>query len=71
MSAVFAQVVRRRMRAQHVTIRMLAKTMGVTMKRVREVRDHGTQPPWSGHRRFWEQDWLDGIRKAADTRNTQ
>ena len=72
MSAVFAQIVRRNMRREHVTIRALAGAMCVTMKRVREVRNHGTPPSfahapstYSG----WMQDWLDGIDRAKTSAN--
>lgn len=68
MSAVFAQIVRRNMRREHVTIRALACAMNLTMKRVREVRNHGTPPAWanaSSHYSGWMQDWLDGIDRAA------
>jgi len=66
MSAIFAQIVRRKMRAQGVTIRALSSTMNLTMTRVRQVRDHGTPPAWANaSEHCWKQDWLDGINAAA------
>ncbi len=66
MSAVFAQIIRRKMRRQGVTIRALASTMNLTMKRVREVRDRGTAPVWANaSEHSWKQDWLDGINAAG------
>ncbi len=65
-SDVFAQIIRRKMRKQGVTIRALASTMNLTMKRVREVRDHGTAPVWANaSEHCWKQDWLDGINAAG------
>ena len=66
MSAIFASIIRRKMRAEGVTIRTLARTMGLTMARVRQVRDHGTPPPWgNASEHLWKQDWLDGIKRAS------
>jgi hypothetical protein len=65
-SDVFAQIIRRKMRRQGVTIRQLATAMNLTMKRVREVRDHGTAPAWANASEYcWKQDWLDGINAAS------
>jgi len=65
MSTIFAGIVRRRMREESVTIRALASTMNLTMKRVREVRNNGTPPVWANaSEHCWKQDWLDGIRRA-------
>jgi hypothetical protein len=64
--SLFADRVRKAMREQRVTIRQLARAMGVTMKRVRVVRTLGTPPPWgNASEHSWMRDWFDGIRKAA------
>ena len=63
--STFASIIRRNMRREHVTIRTLARSMGLTMARVREVRTNGTPPPWANaSEHCWKQDWLDGIQRA-------
>ena len=49
------QVVCRLMRKYRVTIRELSQRMGITMKRIREVRTEGLMDP------LVVRDWLEGI----------
>jgi hypothetical protein len=65
----FAKAVRRHMRRKGVTIRELAASMGVTMKRVREVRDTG-KAPRVGCSGLWMADWVAGINCAAADKAT-
>lgn len=72
MSAVFARVIRRRMREESVTIRQLASAMKVTIKRVREIRNEGGPPPKGVDiSSRWRLDWFDGIRRAAELNHKQ
>lgn len=69
-SSARAAKIRAAMRANKVTIRDLAKSMGLTISRVREVRAHGTPPAWANASEFdWTRDWFDGIQRAADTKD--
>ena len=66
MSKVFAQIIRKRMRDNGVTIRALASTMGLTLARVREVRNHGTPPAWANaSEHSWKADWIDAINRTG------
>ena len=56
MSQLSAAEIKRLMRSHGKTIRGLAKSMGITMKRVRFVREHGV----SGE--CFVVDWLEAIR---------
>jgi hypothetical protein len=55
------------MRYYGVTIRFLAASMGVTMKRVREVRNNGITLDRRDSKRtvLIVQDWIQGIETAA------
>lgn len=64
----FGADVRSRMRKAKVTIRDLAAEMGVTMKRVREVRNYGTPPP-DPVSAGWRGDWICAIADAARRRS--
>lgn len=68
-STARAAQIRAAMRANKVTIRALSAAMGLTIKRVREVRSHGTPPAWANASEFdWTRDWFDGIQRAADAK---
>lgn len=54
------------MRSNRVTMCQLADAMGLTLKRVREMRDAGTPPEGCTYADlFWFADWEQGIAEAA------
>lgn len=70
MNHVMAMQIKRAMRRERITIRQLAARMGVTMKRVREVRDTGAPPPWANaSEHCWKWDWFRAIDQIKESRN--